>query len=558
MDLLRGAPDGQRRRRAPTTCSRASSRTSTRATRRCAGTAWSARAAGTATGCRSRSRWNRSSGSQQGTRSRTHRDRGVQRDSAASRCSRTSRSGTGSPNASASGSTSRTPTARSTRPTSSRCGGRSRRCTGGGCSTRVTRSCPTATAAAPRSPRTRSRSAIRTSSIPSVVRRAAASSAREENAARLDDHAMDAARQRRGRGRGRIEYCARARTPTRCWCSPRRLPSGCSARTPSPRQLPGRGAGGRSATRARSSRSRPRAAVRSPVARGRLRDDRGRHRDRAHRARLRRRRLQRRRRERPPSTRRPHGLQPGRARRHLRRARASATARSYAGRMSRTPSSTEELIADLDARGLLLRRESYEHSYPHCWRCGTPLIYYAKASWYIATRGCATQLLAENETVAWHPPHVKHGRFGEWLKGNVDWALSRERYWGTPLPIWRCAGGHVQRDRLLRGARARSRARRSRTTTGPTSTRSSSTAPECGEPMRRVPEVIDVWFDSGAMPFAQHHAPFENEERFARALPGGLRLRGARPDARLVLLAARDLHAPVRRRRPTATSSASG
>ena len=117
--------------------------------------------------------------------------------------------------------------------------------------------------------------------------------------------------------------------------------------------------------------------------------------------------------------------------------------RSYEGRFVKDPDLTKDLIADLDARGLLLREERYEHSYPHCWRCGTPLLYYAKSSWYIRTTALREQLLAANETVDWHPPHVKHGRFGDWLKNNVDWALSRERYWGTPLPVWRCGKGHV-------------------------------------------------------------------------------------------------------------------
>ncbi|HWH11861.1 MAG TPA: isoleucine--tRNA ligase [Solirubrobacteraceae bacterium] len=188
----------------------------------------------------------------------------------------------------------------------------------------------------------------------------------------------------------------------------------------------------------------------------------------------------------------------------------------YAGRGVRD--SNDELIGDLRELGRLFRAEVREHSYPHCWRCGTPLIYYAKPSWYIATTKLRDRLLAANETVDWHPPHIKHGRFGDWLNNNVDWALSRERYWGTPLPIWRCAEGHV----VCIGSFAELE-RRSGTPVGdphrPYVDEIGFDCDECGQPMHRVPEVIDVWFDSGAMPFAQHHAPFENAERFERAFP---------------------------------------
>ncbi|HWD10935.1 MAG TPA: isoleucine--tRNA ligase [Solirubrobacteraceae bacterium] len=207
----------------------------------------------------------------------------------------------------------------------------------------------------------------------------------------------------------------------------------------------------------------------------------------------------------------------------------------YEGRFVKDPTLTEELIADLRGRGLLLRVEEYEHSYPHCWRCGTPLLYYAKPSWYIATSRVREQLLAANETVNWHPPHVKHGRFGDWLENNVDWALSRERYWGTPLPVWRCAAGHVHVVGSFAELAERSGEELSdhhrpyvddigfpcphaaAPRTDGSDGRDGATL--CGEPMRRVPEVIDVWFDSGAMPFAQHHFPFEHEAVFEGSFP---------------------------------------
>jgi isoleucyl-tRNA synthetase len=199
---------------------------------------------------------------------------------------------------------------------------------------------------------------------------------------------------------------------------------------------------------------------------------------------------------------------------------------SWEGRFVKDPELTAELISDLDARGLLLRAQDYEHSYPHCWRCGTPLLYYAKPSWYIATTKLRDELLAANETVAWHPPRVKHGRFGDWLSNNVDWALSRERYWGTPLPVWRCPRGHVHVVGSYEELRERSGAELAdhhRPFVDDVEFACPHESGEgegaCREPMKRVPEVIDVWFDSGAMPFAQHHFPFEHAERFGQRYP---------------------------------------
>ncbi|HEV2784802.1 MAG TPA: isoleucine--tRNA ligase [Solirubrobacteraceae bacterium] len=180
----------------------------------------------------------------------------------------------------------------------------------------------------------------------------------------------------------------------------------------------------------------------------------------------------------------------------------------YAGRFVKD--ADPDLIEDLRKRGRLLRAEVYQHSYPHCWRCSTPLLYYAKPSWYIATSRIRDKLLGSNEQVTWHPEHIKHGRFGNWLENNIDWALSRERYWGTPLPVWRCDNGHVtvigSLDELEQSSGVRLEDPHRPfvdDVTFPCAT--------CGATATRVPEVIDVWFDSGAMPFAQRHAPFEDE-----------------------------------------------
>jgi isoleucyl-tRNA synthetase len=197
---------------------------------------------------------------------------------------------------------------------------------------------------------------------------------------------------------------------------------------------------------------------------------------------------------------------------------------SFEGRFVKDPALTDELIADLRERGLLLEVREYEHSYPHCWRCGTPLLYYAKPSWYIATSKLREELLAANETVQWYPPHVKHGRFGDWLKNNVDWALSRERYWGTPLPVWRCPSGHLHVvasfDELAeRSGRTLADHHRPFVDELEFACPHGEGESACGQPMRRVPEVIDVWFDSGAMPFAQHHFPFEHHATFEQRFP---------------------------------------
>ncbi len=191
---------------------------------------------------------------------------------------------------------------------------------------------------------------------------------------------------------------------------------------------------------------------------------------------------------------------------------------SYEGRYVKDPELTRELISDLDRHGLLLRASEYEHTYPHCWRCGTPLIYYAKASWYIRTTAVRERMVAANETVAWHPPHIKHGRFGDWLQNNVDWALSRERYWGTPLPVWRCPEGHTHTIGSFAELHERAGSELA-DHHRPFVDEVEFRCPRCERPMRRVSEVIDVWFDSGAMPFAQHHAPLEHEQRFQERFP---------------------------------------
>jgi isoleucyl-tRNA synthetase len=176
------------------------------------------------------------------------------------------------------------------------------------------------------------------------------------------------------------------------------------------------------------------------------------------------------------------------------------------------------IIEALRDSGRLFRAGEYEHAYPHCWRCGTPLLYYAKSSWYVKTTAVKDQLLAANEEVTWYPEHIKHGRFGDWLENNVDWALSRERYWGTPLPIWRCGEGHL----VCVGSREELRELGGEPPADlhkPFIDEVAFPCRECGGEMRRVPELIDVWWDSGCMPFAQWHAPVENKGVFEARFP---------------------------------------
>ncbi|HYR83592.1 MAG TPA: isoleucine--tRNA ligase [Terriglobia bacterium] len=190
----------------------------------------------------------------------------------------------------------------------------------------------------------------------------------------------------------------------------------------------------------------------------------------------------------------------------------------YAGKFFKV--ADPEITAELKSRGLLFKKETYTHSYPHCWRCDTPLLYYARKSWYIRTTDYARDMIAYNKQIHWYPPETGEGRFGNWLEENKDWAISRDRYWGTPIPIWVCRQCEEKRsvgsvDELRREG---------------------ATLPEpldlhkpyiddvvlkckCGGEMRRIPELVDVWFDSGAMPFAQWHYPFENQDTFKHSFP---------------------------------------
>ena len=179
------------------------------------------------------------------------------------------------------------------------------------------------------------------------------------------------------------------------------------------------------------------------------------------------------------------------------------------------------ILVDLDKRGLLYDAPKFEHSYPHCWRCDTPLIYYARESWFIKMTAVKDDLIRNNNTINWIPETIGKGRFGDWLENIQDWGISRNRYWGTPLNIWQCECGHMHA--------VGSRAELAELSGNPDAANVELHRPyidavtfpceKCGKEMHRVPEVIDCWFDSGAMPFAQHHYPFENKEKFEAQFP---------------------------------------
>ncbi len=182
-----------------------------------------------------------------------------------------------------------------------------------------------------------------------------------------------------------------------------------------------------------------------------------------------------------------------------------------------------EIVAALKESGRLFRAQDYEHAYPHCWRCGTPLLYYAKSSWYIRTTEVRDRMLAINEEIGWHPAHIKHGRFGNWLENNVDWALSRERYWGTPLPVWQCDSSQCEEE-LCAGSLEELREHGGEIPDDLHRPYVDDIVLRCAREgcegqMRRVPEVIDTWFDSGSMPFAQFHHPFEGTDEFEHRFP---------------------------------------
>ena len=188
-----------------------------------------------------------------------------------------------------------------------------------------------------------------------------------------------------------------------------------------------------------------------------------------------------------------------------------------------------DILRYLGEKGLLYAKEKHEHSYPHCWRCDTPLLYYANESWFIKTTALKQQFIQNNEQVIWHPEHIKHGRFGNFLENLVDWNISRNRYWGTPLNIWECQGCNHQyapKSMLDLKRNASHAVAETIELHKPFVDEVKLRCSQCGGTMYRASEVIDVWFDSGSMPFAQYHYPFENKEQFKKQFPADVVIEG--------------------------------
>ena len=178
------------------------------------------------------------------------------------------------------------------------------------------------------------------------------------------------------------------------------------------------------------------------------------------------------------------------------------------------------VLKDLEENGKLFDAPVFEHSYPHCWRCNTPLIYYARESWYIKMTAVKEDIIRNNNTINWIPESIGKGRFGDWLENIQDWAVSRNRYWGTPLNVWICECGHMHSIGSIEELKSMSKnCPDDIELHRPYIDAVTITCPECGKEMRRTPEVLDAWFDSGSMPFAQHHYPFENKEKFEAQYP---------------------------------------
>ena len=178
------------------------------------------------------------------------------------------------------------------------------------------------------------------------------------------------------------------------------------------------------------------------------------------------------------------------------------------------------VLKDLEENGKLFDAPVFEHSYPHCWRCNTPLIYYARESWYIKMTAVKEDIIRNNNTINWIPESIGKGRFGDWLENIQDWAVSRNRYWGTPLNVWICDCGHMHSIESIEELKSMSKNCPDNIELHrPYIDAVTITCPECGKEMRRTPEVLDAWFDSGSMPFAQHHYPFENHEKFEAQFP---------------------------------------